>query len=79
LVHRQPKTVLNSSFRLSNIAIFSSKSPDDLILNSNFIFTERMGDSQPNNLGATETQTIPGDVTGDRSQIVSASKLSNLR
>jgi hypothetical protein len=78
LVHRQPKTVLNSSFRLSNIAIFSSNSPDDL-LNSNFIFTERMGDGQPNNLGATETQTIPGDVTGDRSQTVSTSKLSNLR
>jgi hypothetical protein len=63
----QPNTVLNSSLRLRNIVNFFSNSPDGL-LNNDFIFAERMGERQPNILGATETQTIPGDVTRVRSR-----------
>jgi hypothetical protein len=50
-----PNTILNSSLRLRNIVIFFSNSPDGL-LNSDFIFAERMNERQLNILGATETQ-----------------------
>jgi hypothetical protein len=37
-----------------------------------------LAQSQTLRISSTETQAIPGDVTGDRSQTVSASTLSNL-